>query len=85
MISFMEWMKLREGKGYVDAGRPGGLYPSLYTQYYNYPPADIVNWSADAIVYMDPEDIPHKVVDGYYAKIIRKSVGNYGKGEPGGH
>ena len=75
-----------EGKGYVDSNGPGGLYPCLYTQYYNYPPADIVNWTADAIVYMDPEDLePQKVVKGYFAKIIRKSMGNYGKGETGGH
>lgn len=60
-----------------------GLYPALYTQYYNYPPADIVNWSADAITYMDPEDIPQKVVDGYYAKIVRKTIDSPGKAGPG--
>ena len=56
-----------------------GLYPSLYTQYYHYPPADIVTWSADAITYMDKEDIPQTTVDAYYAKIVRKTIGAAGK------
>jgi len=38
-----------------------GLYPSLYTQVFNYPPSDIATWAADFMAYMQPEDIhcPH--------------------------
>lgn len=39
------------------------LYPPLYTQYMNYPPQDVVNWSADAITYMDPKDVAFKAYD----------------------
>lgn len=40
-----------------------GLYPPLYSQYLNYPPQEIVTWAADAITYMDPEDIKFKAYD----------------------
>lgn len=80
-MNFKEWFVLNEHK--ATQGK-SGLYPSLYTQYYNYTPSDIVTWSADAIVYMDPEDIPQKIVSGFYAKIIRKTIGNFGKTNAGG-
>jgi len=43
-----------------------GLYPPLYTQYMNYPPQVIVNWSADAITYMDPADATGKDYTGKF-------------------
>ena len=51
-LSFRMWV---EGH----RATPGkiALYPPLYTQYMNYPPQDVITWSADAITYMDPEDV----------------------------
>jgi hypothetical protein len=58
---------------WVEGSRTGtgklALYPPLYTQYLNYPPQDVVNWSADAITYMDPKDVSppgQKVFDGKF-------------------
>jgi hypothetical protein len=42
------------------------LYPPFYTQYMNYPPQDVVTWSADAITYMDDEDVKFKAYDGKF-------------------
>ena len=39
------------------------LYPPLYTQYMNYPPQDVLLWSADAITYMDPKDVQFKAYE----------------------
>ena len=61
-----------------------GLYPPLYTQYYHYPPADIVTWSADAIAYLDPEDLVFRVSKKWFTPIIRKSIGDFGKGRAQG-
>jgi len=79
-LNFKQWLleSARLSRGKV------GLYPPLYTQYYNYPPADIVTWSADSITYMDEEDLEQKKTDGFYAKIIRKTIDAPGKqGGPG--
>lgn len=58
-LNFRLWV---ESKGY----RTGklSLYPPLYTQYMNYCPQDVVTWNADAITYMDPEDVKFRVIDG---------------------
>ena len=57
-LNFRLWV---EGELLVEHGRTGSgklsLYPPLYTQYLNYPPQDVINWSADAITYMDPADV----------------------------
>jgi hypothetical protein len=51
-LNFRLWIEhSRTGAGKVS------LYPPLYTQYLNYPPQDILTWSADAITYMNPEDV----------------------------
>lgn len=76
LLKFKQWLMEHSS---TTKGK-NGLYPSLYTQYYNYPPADIVNWSADSITYMDKDDVPQKVVDGYFAKIMRTPNENPGKG-----
>jgi hypothetical protein len=59
-LSFRLWLE--------DRGTPGklGLYPPLYTQYQNYPPQDVVTWSADAITYMDPKDVQFSVNKGKF-------------------
>lgn len=54
-FSFKLWLEhSRTGSGKLS------LYPPLYTQYLNYPPQDVVMWSADAITYMDPKDVEFK-------------------------
>lgn len=77
-MNFKEWLLLMEHS----SGSRGkiGLYPPLYTQVYNYPPADIINWSADAITYMDPEDLKYRFLyTPFFTPVIRKTIGNYGK------
>lgn len=87
-LKFSEWLKLREGansfassiNSSTTTAKNAGIYPELYTQYYNYPPAAVVNWSSDNITYMDPEDLVTRVTDNpLYAKIVRKIIGPYGK------
>lgn len=57
-LNFKLWVEhSRTGSGKLS------LYPPLYTQYLNYPPQDVVNWSADAITYMDPRDVQFKAYD----------------------
>ena len=54
-LNFRLWVEhSRTGAGKLS------LYPPLYTQYMNYPPQDVVTWSADAITYMDPNDVKFK-------------------------
>lgn len=80
MQTFWEWLnEHRSSYG------KRGLYPPLYTQYYNYPPCDSILWGADAITYMDDEDLNFKFL--YSKKFVPhtwKSIGNPGKGGPGG-
>lgn len=58
-FSFKLWLEhSRTGAGKLS------LYPPLYTQYLNYPPQDVVMWSADAITYMDPKDVEFKAYSG---------------------
>lgn len=60
-FSFKLWFEhSRTGAGKL------ALYPPLYTQYLNYPPQDVVTWSADAITYMDPKDVAFKAMDGKF-------------------
>lgn len=59
MLKFSEWLSLEEGAAAkVDSspGGPNGIYPPLYTQYYNYPPSTHLTWGADNITFLDPED-----------------------------
>ena len=55
---------------WVEAARTGfgklALYPPLYTGYMNYPPQAVVNWSADAITYMDERDVQFKALEGEF-------------------
>lgn len=51
-LNFRLWLE----EGGSETGKLA-LYPPLYTQYMNYPPQDVINWSADAITYMDPKDV----------------------------
>jgi hypothetical protein len=53
MKTFRDWIMLREDRG--TRGKQG-LYPPLYHQAANYPPSDVITWSADAITYMSDED-----------------------------
>jgi len=52
-LNFKLWF---EAAG-TETGGKLALYPPLYTQYMNYPPQDVVTWSADAITYMNPMDV----------------------------
>jgi hypothetical protein len=56
-LNFRLWLEDRTSAGKL------ALYPPLYTQYMNYPPQDVVVWSADAITYMDDKDVQFKVFD----------------------
>lgn len=57
-LNFKLWVEhSRTGAGKLS------LYPPLYTQYMNYPPQDVVTWSADAITYMNPLDVKFKAYD----------------------
>ncbi len=76
-MNFAEWLRLVEHNATLGKS---GLYPPLYTQYYNYPPCDIINWSADAINYMDPEDLVSHFSYKFFTPTIRKTIGNSGKG-----
>lgn len=58
IVSFKNWLIFQEGH-HVTVGKMG-LYPSFYHQWYNYPPQDVITWSADAITYMDPKDVEFK-------------------------
>jgi len=60
--------RLRITEGHKSTQGKLGLYPTLYTQYPNYPPQDVITWGADAIWYMQPYDTKFKV--------------NYGKFKP---
>lgn len=57
-ISFKNWLIFQEGH-HATKGKVS-LYPDLYHQWANYPPSDVVTWSADAITYMDPKDVEFK-------------------------
>jgi hypothetical protein len=70
-LKFKLWVEhSRTGAGKVS------LYPPLYTQYMNYPPQDILTWSADAITYMDPEDVAlsGKAYEGKFRPYIWKGI-----------
>lgn len=56
MLEFKNWLNEHANSGKV------GIYPSLYTQYYHYPPCDSITWSPDAITYMDTEDLKFNFV-----------------------
>lgn len=61
-LQFSEWLNLAEG-----SRRPGtksGLYPLGYDGIGNYPPADIVTRSADAITYLDMDSRIFKTHEG---------------------
>jgi hypothetical protein len=61
-LQFSEWLCLVEG-----SRRPGtksGLYPLGYDGIGNYPPADILTYSADAITYLDMDDRIFKTHEG---------------------
>ena len=52
------------------------LYPPLYSQYMNYPPQDVVTWSADAITYFDPADVQFQANDGKFKPFFWKDQVN---------
>jgi hypothetical protein len=60
MITFWNWLLKERSSTYGKFS----LYPDLYTQCYNYPPCDSILWSADAITYMDKEDLNFKFLYG---------------------
>lgn len=83
-LKFSEWLEINEGRSQRRASF-AGIYPELYTQYYNYPPAASIVWSPDSITYMDPEDLVTSVSDNpIYAKIVRKTIAPYGRTPAGG-
>lgn len=68
-LNFKLWLEhSRTGSGKLS------LYPPLYTQFMNYPPQDVVNWSADAITYMNPEDVKFKAYDGKFRPYFWKGI-----------
>ena len=61
-MKFKKWLFLQEhARGSM--GKQS-LYPELYHQAKNYPPADVINWSADAITYMPEKDRQLKFIWG---------------------
>jgi hypothetical protein len=61
----MEEMNFRLWLEKSSTGSKGklALYPPLYSGYMNYPPQVVVNWSADAITYMDDKDVQFHAYD----------------------
>lgn len=60
MKTFKEWL-LEHGGSTATRSR-AGLYPELYTQIFNYCPNSIINWAADVITYMYPDDVDVKPI-----------------------
>jgi hypothetical protein len=52
-MNFKEWLLLESARGTYGKQQ---LYPSYYSQTFNYCPSDVITWSADAFTYMPSED-----------------------------